>query len=80
MTAVFDLVELEMLRARDLRDIGDIPYVASDPDCPDMLRLAALVEEVGEVARALHDGDERALALELVQLAGVAVAWRQALT
>ncbi len=32
-------------------------------------------EEVGEVARAMHDGDQEALAAELSQVAGIALAW-----
>ena len=40
--------------------------------------LRVLVEEVGEVARALEEGDDRALVLELVQVAAVAVAFVEA--
>jgi NTP pyrophosphatase (non-canonical NTP hydrolase) len=53
---------------------GDLRYLADDLDCPDVMRLAALTEELGEVARCLHDG-EGDLALELAQLAGIAIAW-----
>lgn len=56
------------------RDAGEIRYVADDLDCPDLLRLAALMEELGEVARCLHDG-EGDLPGELAQLAGIALAW-----
>jgi|HubBroStandDraft_6_1064221.scaffolds.fasta_scaffold506625_2 hypothetical protein len=38
------------------------------------MRLAALAEELGEVARCVHDG-EGDLHGELIQLAGVALAW-----
>jgi NTP pyrophosphatase (non-canonical NTP hydrolase) len=41
-------------------------------------RLRVLVEEVGEVARALEEGDSQ-LRAELVQVAAVAVAWLEAL-
>jgi len=58
---------------------GSLDYTAASPDCPDVLRLAALMEEVGEVARALQDADFEHLAIELVQVAAVAVAWREAL-
>ncbi len=77
--AVLDLVALERTRATMLKAEGSLDYLASDPDCPNILRLAALAEELGEVARAVHDGDDESLAVELVQLAGVAVAWRDAL-
>ena len=70
---------LERARQEELRREGSLEYTAADPDCPDVLRLAALVEEIGEVARALHDADFDNLAEELVQVAAVAVAWREAL-
>jgi len=41
-------------------------------------RLRVLVEEVGEVARALEEDDSQ-LRVELVQVAAVAVAWLEAL-
>lgn len=37
--------------------------------------LAILMEEVGELAQALLDGDQKNLEVELVQVAAVAVAW-----
>lgn len=74
---VDDLVAVERRRALSLREHGSLRYVASDPDCPDVLRLAALVEEVGEVARAVHDGGNPLE--ELIQVAGVATAWASAL-
>ena len=40
-------------------------------------RLRVLVEEVGEVARALEEDDSQ-LRVELVQVAAVAVAWLEA--
>ncbi len=61
--------------ALELRDCGELPWVADDPDCPDVMRLAALAEEFGEVARAVHDADTEQAAFELHQLAGVALAW-----
>lgn len=75
---VLEEVAAEQARARALRDAGTFPYVASDPDCPNILRLAALMEEVGEVARAIHDSDPN-LRNELIQVAGVAAAWAEAL-
>lgn len=54
---------------------GELEFTADNPDCPDLLRLAALTEELGEVARAVHDHDIDALEAELSQLAGVALAW-----
>jgi len=72
-------VAQEAIRAQtvalELRDAGRFPFVADDPDCPDLLRLSAVAEELGEVARCLHDNDRDNLNPELVQLAGVALAW-----
>ncbi len=68
------------LEAADLRNAGRMPYLADDRDCPDMMRLAALTEELGEVARCLHDDNQDGLATELSQLAGIALAWGIALT
>lgn len=76
MTAI-DLVTAERSRQEDLFYSGALEWIASRPDCPDVLRLAALVEEVGEVARAFHDGDD--VRTELVHVAAVAVAWIEGL-
>lgn len=64
-------------RALELKREGVLRYLADDSDCPPMMRLAALMEEVGEVARAMHDGTGN-LHAELVQVAGVALAWASA--
>lgn len=61
--------------ALEKRDTGKFRYLADDHECPLYMRLAALTEELGEVGRALHDGDEINLAIELNQLAGIALAW-----
>lgn len=56
---------------------------AAHSSCPDMLRLTALMEEVGEVARCFNDGEIegcRELRDELVQVAAVCVAWIEALS
>lgn len=66
-------------RALELRVAGRLAWTADDPGCPDVLRLAALMEELGEVARALHDGNREELDRELSQVAGVALAWGCAL-
>lgn len=60
--------------ALELKQFGELRFVADDLDCPDVMRLAALAEELGEVARCVHDG-EGDLRGELDQLAGVAMAW-----
>lgn len=54
---------------------GTLNHLADDPDCDDLLRLAALTEELGEVARCLHDEELIQLHGELAHLAGIALAW-----
>lgn len=73
MLSVYDAVRAERERQEQLFEAGELTWVASRSGCPDDLRLAALVEEVGEVARAYHDGSD--VRTELVQVAAVAVAW-----
>lgn len=51
----------------------------ASPDVAEPVKVAVLTEEVGEVARALLDGDRAGLETELVQVAAVAVAWLEAL-
>lgn len=64
----------EQALALELRESGRLRYVADDPTCPDLMRLAALAEELGEVGRCLHDGSGD-LRRELIQTAGIALAW-----
>jgi len=42
-------------------------------------KLAVLLEEVGEVARALLERDRASLRVELTQVAAVSVAWLESL-
>lgn len=65
-------VRVERERQELLRDAGTIGPVDTDGQ-----RLAVLVEEVGEVARAMNDG--KGLREELIQVAAVAVAWVEAI-
>lgn len=74
-----ELAVAEQVRAGEWRGARK-QHLADDPDCPNFMRLAALGEEYGEVCRALHDGEPEQLALELTQLAGVALAWGVALS
>lgn len=62
----------ERERQESMRDAGTIGPVDTDGE-----RLAVLVEEVGEVARAMNDG--KGLREELIQVAAVAVAWVEAI-
>lgn len=51
----------------------------SSPMVSPWVKAAVLGEEVGEVQRALLEGDDLALRVELVQVAAVAVAWLEGL-
>ncbi len=54
--------------------------VAGEWFIPNSDKLVVLVEEVGEVARAIHDGEgDEHLAEELTQVAAVCVAWVETL-
>ncbi len=72
--AVMDILR-ERMRQEQLRAEGRFAHTAADPEMSDTAFLAVLMEEVGEVARAINDeeGAER-LVQELVQVAAVCVA------
>lgn len=72
---VVGLVQREAARAHQKH--GDHSLV--NPLMPALLKLAALVEEVGEVGRALtyDEGSGNELDRELVQVASVALSWRE---
>jgi NTP pyrophosphatase (non-canonical NTP hydrolase) len=69
-------IRVERMRQERLKAAGKFAATPAD-DIPDTDRLPMLVEEVGEVARALCDGTN--LREELVQVAAVALAWVEAL-
>ena len=45
------------------------------PEFPECMRMAILVEEVGEVAKALQEGNRANLIEELQQVSAVAIRW-----
>ena len=67
----------ERSRQEQLKAEGKFTYTCADAEMTDGQRLAVLVEEVGEVARAMNDG--KGLREELIQVAAVAVAWVEAI-
>jgi hypothetical protein len=74
---VYALIDLE--RAAQSAKWSD-PHPWGVGDCSSSqvrtpTKVMVLTEEVGEVARAVLDGDEGQLRRELVQVAAVAVAW-----
>ena len=78
---VRDLIDAERRRQQEkwggshLWGHGD----CSSTGVSDSIKLAVLLEEVGEAARAFLDRDVEAMRDELVQVAAVAVAWLEAL-
>jgi hypothetical protein len=80
-------IHAERDRQEKLREEGRFTHTCASPDLPDATKLAILVEEVGEAARAViekgrHANDVHGVELrkELIQVAAVAVAWSEALT
>lgn len=76
-----ELVESERRRQAELW-AGPHDWGAGDCSSPLVaapVKLAVLVEEVGEVAKALLEHDDGDLRDELVQVAAVAVAWLESL-
>lgn len=77
---VMAAVSLERDRQEQLKHAGRFAHTCSDVELDELERFAILVEEIGEVARALNDDQGRArLRAELVQVAAVAVAWIEGL-
>lgn len=72
---VFDEVSCERDRQESLKAIGKFRYTCADPEMIDADRSLVLLEEVGEVARAVLESDAANVHQELVQVAAVAVAW-----
>lgn len=71
--AVIDDVRTEMRRAREKHGTHSLDGDAMT----DVLRLSALIEEVGEAARAMtYDRDHaESLYKELIQVASIALTW-----
>lgn len=67
-----DAVQAEAIRAHLKHGAESL----LSPSASDTKKLAALVEEVGEVGRALtYDHDRSNLVMELIQVASVALSW-----
>lgn len=73
-----DAIVEERYRQNKLKADGKFAHTCAD-NIPDEHRYIILAEEVGEVARAIHDGDRDNLREELVQVAAVCLAWLEAL-
>lgn len=74
---VVEKVAAERKRQNELKAQGKFTHTAAD-EVDAFKKLAILLEEVGEVAKALNEGDDLAsLQDELVQVAAVAIAWSE---
>jgi len=70
----------ERRRQELLFKAGKIPFNCADPNVDEGQKLPVLVEELGEVAKAIQDVDYDQVRIELIQLAAVATAWAESLT
>lgn len=74
---VIEKIAAERKRQNELKAQGKFTYTAADDVSP-FKKLAILGEELGEVAKALNEGDDLAsLQAELIQVAAVAIAWAE---
>lgn len=67
-------IAVERARQGNLYRSGDIPFTCA-MDVPESEKVTAMLEELGEVARAVNDEDHANLYVELIQVAAQAVAW-----
>lgn len=70
---VINDILLERKRQEWLKAEGRFQYTPADPQLDDGERLAILVEEIGEIAKAIQYG--AGLRDELIQVAAVCAAW-----
>lgn len=63
------IVREEIRRQRQLKDEGRFARTPDEMDKDEFLRV--LVEEVGEVARAIHEGDGNNFLEEVIQIAAI---------
>lgn len=69
----------ERQRQDRLKEQGRFTHTCAD-DIPDGDKMIILAEELGEVARAIHDNEGvDQLYNELVQIAAIAMAWGESL-
>jgi len=77
--AVLDAVAGERGKQRAAEAGGNLRVDCSNPYIMNEYKLPVLVEEVGEAASEVHEGDDTRLYNELIQVAAVAVAWAESL-
>jgi len=72
-------VSIERQRQEELCMNSKIGFSCADPRLGDLVKLPVLMEEVGEVGRAMQENNLGNLREELIQVAAVAVAWAESL-
>lgn len=82
MLAALESVRDERTRQEWLKQAGRFEFTPADPGMSNGQRLGCLMEELGEVARAMLEGENAVndkhdvdLRKELIQVAALAVAW-----
>lgn len=71
----FDDIYLECARQAELKALGKFPHTPQDAEMSDDVFLRIVVEEVGEVARAIHDSEsDTNLYAEICQIAAICAA------
>lgn len=76
MSETFDyLVRTEYRRQMELKQQGRFEFEIGEPGCGLYRSVSILTEEVGEVARAVNEGDYAGLKEELVQVAACCRKW-----
>lgn len=68
---IIEEIIAERARQDELFGPGNVLYTTEN----ESTRLAVLSEEHGEVAKAILEGDEQGMRIELIQVAAVALAW-----
>lgn len=69
-------VAFERIKQEQLRVAGKFSHTCASQQLKDGQKLAVLVEEVGEVAKAINESSgSDSLRNELIQVAAVAIAW-----
>ncbi|EMO91249.1 hypothetical protein [Leptospira noguchii] len=76
---ILKLIQLERERQEKLKQTGKFQFTCADQvlDCE---KLPILLEEVGEVAKAMNEMDSLGIVRELIQVAAVSVAWLESST
>jgi NTP pyrophosphatase (non-canonical NTP hydrolase) len=65
----------ERNRQNDLKATGKFENTPADPGMSHSYCLTVIVEEVGEIARAIQKGDRANMRDEITQVAAIALGW-----